>query len=178
MRGQFSSPPPTFNDYAEVIGSIFLKHFNGPIIPTLFIEPGTALVADTQEFYARVVSTKNIRGVNYANISGSIFDISPVARCTTLPVSLVPSSPRTAESLFKIVGFTCIEGDVLTHEFSSDVRADDYIVYGNVGSYSVVMRPPFITPSSPILVKAINGDVSLAKRRQSNEDVFRDYLNF
>ena len=123
-----------------------------------------------------MLSLLRIYAVYYKYIC-SIFDISPVSMYHFTSKSR-PFLPTYCRVIVKIVGFTCIEGDVLTHEFSSDVRADDYIVYGNVGSYSVVMRPPFITPSSPILVKAINGDVSLAKRRQSNEDVFRDYLNF
>ena len=55
----------------------------------------------------------------------------------------------------------------------SPLSTGDALVYGNVGSYSVVMRPPFILPSNPMLMmNPHDGNFVLIKSKQSNEDVF------
>jgi diaminopimelate decarboxylase len=72
------------------------------------------------------------------------------------------------------VGYTCIESDYLTHNFNAPLLEGDFVVYSNVGSYSVVMRPPFILPSNPILLyQGKKRPLKLIKKRQSNKDVFR-----
>ena len=141
------------------------------------MEPGTSLVADCQIFVTRVNSTKLIRGVGFATVDGSIFDISPNARTTNLPVKpiLNPHLKRNKyHSLYNVVGYTCIETDYLTKKLQSPLSEGDFLVYGNVGSYSVVMRPPFISPSNPILLYVGKSkSLKLIKRRESNSNVFK-----
>ena len=73
-----------------------------------------------------------------------------------------------------MVGYTCIETDYLTKKLKAPLSKGDFLVYKNVGSYSVVMRPPFILPSNPILLySGKNKGLKLIKRRQSNNDVFK-----
>lgn len=172
--------PATFSDYGRLVGTTLSKAFAGADrMPTLFIEPGTAVVADTQMFYSRVISTKTIRGKGFATIAGSIFDISPNARSKGMPfvhIAKRTSIDETAEMMHEIVGYTCIEGDVLTTDLSLPIRAGDFVGYSNVGSYSVVMRPPFILPANPVLMQdGPDGAISIAKRRQSNQSVFQDF---
>ena len=167
-----------FSDYAKLIGKILSKNFSKEKKwPTLFLEPGTALVADCQSFVTSVNSIKLIRGVGFATVAGSMFDISPNARTTNLPVTAIlnPKLKRAKyHSLYNVVGYTCIESDYLTKKLKAPLSEGDFLVYGNVGSYSVVMRPPFILPSNPILLYAgRNKALKLIKRRQSNSDVFK-----
>ena len=168
--------PPSFTDYGALVGQIFSQAFPQPSdFPTLVLEPGTALVADVMDFYTQVISTKTIRGHNFATVAGSIYDISPNAKIRYLPVTpiLNPEISRGPAKNFQIAGFTCIEGDVLTESLTAPLCSSDVLAYGNVGSYSVVMRPPFILPSNPILMKATDGNsFELIKSRQANEDVF------
>ena len=107
-----------FSDYAKLIGKILSKNFSKEKKwPTLFLEPGTALVADCQSFVTRVNSIKLIRGVGFATVAGSMFDISPNARTTNLPVTAIlnPKLKRAKyHSLYNVVGYTCIESDYLT----------------------------------------------------------------
>ena len=174
-------PPATFSDYGRLIGQALTKFLEGSAKkPVLFLEPGTALVADTQMFYTKVISTKTVRGKGFATVAGSIFDISPNARAKTLPVtpvcasntsSTVSNAPQT------VVGYTCIEGDVLTEALPQSVSVGDFLAYGNVGSYSVVMRPPFILPSNPVLLQSEDtGELVLIKKRQSTDDVFQNFI--
>jgi diaminopimelate decarboxylase len=172
--------PVTFADYASVVGHVLSQAFPDPCnSPTLFLEPGTALVADTFTFYTQVVSVKSIRGRNFATVSGSIFDISPNAKIRSLPVTPIyrPQVLREDARDFSIVGFTCIEADILTDNLTAPLCPGDVLAYGNVGSYSVVMRPPFILPSNPVLVaSATNSGYDVIKARQSNAAVFDLFL--
>lgn len=174
-----SERPATFADYGAVIGKIFTKAFPDPHhSPLLFLEPGTALVANVLDFYTQVVSTKSIRGKHFATVAGSIFDVSPNAKIRSLPVTSIfnPELSRGAARDYSVVGFTCIESDILTESLVAPLMSSDVLVYGNVGSYSIVMRPPFILPSSAVLMKNNDGtDFVLIKSPQTNQDVFSLY---
>lgn len=165
---------PSFSEYAEVICKPLLQRFGAGKLPKLFIEPGTALVADTFSYFCEVISVKKFSSRFVATTRGSIFVISPTARSKNLPVRLHKSDSREivhSQLPIDIVGFTCIEGDIMTSGFNLEINQGDYLEYLNVGSYSVVMKPPFILPAPPVLVVTDN-EVKVLKRRESNSDVF------
>ena len=74
-----------------------------------------------------------------------------------------------------IVGYTCIEGDVLFRGYSGSISVGDMIIFKNCGSYSVVMKPPFILPDFPI-VNVVGNETKLAKRAETFEDIFNVYI--
>ena len=72
------------------------------------------------------------------------------------------------------VGFTCIEGDVLYHGYNGKLAHGDVIVIGNCGSYSIVMKPPFILPNFPIL-DICGTETEIVKRQENFDDLFHTY---
>ena len=176
IRRTRDKPPATFDDYAAIVGHVLSQAFpNRADAPTLFLEPGTALVADVLTFYTQVVSTKSVREHHFATVAGSIFDISPNAKMKSLPVTpiLDPKVLRGPAKDFAIAGFTCIEGDLLSDSLVAPLEVGDVLAYSNVGSYSIVMRPPFILPANPILMAKMDGTgFDLIKERQTNEAIF------
>jgi diaminopimelate decarboxylase len=174
---QMEGTIPRYCDYAEVIGQAMAKKFGPEDGPGIIIEPGTALVADVFDFYTQIVSTKNIRTTNIAVVSGSIFDISANSRSTALPYEVVEKPIQTRKNnkeKWKIVGYTCIESDVLTANHDGILHIGDFVKYKNVGSYSVVMRPPFIKPSFAI-VEVKGRQIKCIKKSQSVDTVFKDF---
>ena len=73
-----------------------------------------------------------------------------------------------------LVGFTCIEGDVLYHNYNGKLAHDDAIVISNCGSYSLVMKPPFILPNFPVL-DICGSEVEVIKRGENFDDLFHTY---
>ena len=74
-----------------------------------------------------------------------------------------------------IVGYTCIEGDVLYQNYVGDMAVGDYVIFSNCGSYSLVMKPPFILPNFPVI--DISGDApELIKRQEYFDDIFHTFL--
>ena len=75
-----------------------------------------------------------------------------------------------------MAGYTCIESDYLYKGYKGRLGIGDYVVFENVGSYSVVMKPPFILPDIPIL-EVINEDcIKVWKKAQESENVFELFV--
>ena len=73
-----------------------------------------------------------------------------------------------------LVGFTCIEGDVLYKNYTGKLAVGDVIVISNCGSYSLVMKPPFILPNFTVL--DICGDeIEVIKRAETFDDIFHTF---
>ena len=72
-------------------------------------------------------------------------------------------------------GFTCIEGDVLYSNYTGKLAHEDAIVFSNCGSYSLVMKPPFILPNFPVL--DICGEkTEVIKRGETFDDLFHTFI--
>ena len=90
-------------------------------------------------------------------------------------VDIVQSLLRNQKIDFDIAGFTCIEGDYLSKSVPFKINEGDFIRYDNVGSYSIVMKPPFILPAPPVL-QCEFGVFKVIKTRESNANVFERFV--
>ena len=66
------------------------------------------------------------------------------------------------------------DANYLYKDFSGALTVGDFVVFDNVGSYSVVMKPPFILPDIPVL-ELSEDEEEVVKRGQTPEDVFAYY---
>ena len=73
-----------------------------------------------------------------------------------------------------LVGYTCLEQDVIYRGFTGNLAVGDYIEFGNVGGYSIVDKPPFILPNCPMVVYE-DESAALIKRRETFEDIFASF---
>lgn len=164
----------TYDDYALKSAKLFADRFkDDPNAPYLFIEPGSAVAGDCMRFVCRVETIKTVRGRFIATVNGSQKNISMTG--LNPPMEVIPCGvKRKYVENCDIVGFTCIEGDVLQKNYSGMLGVGDYIVFGNCGSYSIVMKPPFILPNFPVL--DITGDgVEVIKRAETFDDLFHTF---
>lgn len=184
LKKAFSIKHVTFSEYAQVVASAMARRYGvEPGCPELLLEPGTAIVANTMRFVCRVADVKTVRGKTFATVAGSIFNISPVARNLSLPQRVIARSgdAQSDARRFDIVGFTCIEGDVMSRDVSGDVSVGDFIEYSNVGSYSIVMKPPFILPNFPIIQFSSATDPrqwTLVKKAETVDYIFQNYTSY
>jgi len=178
LKEQFDSYIPDYKEYAEVIAGSFAKRFSGAEKPVLFIEPGSALVGDVMKFVTKVVSLKTVRGKNIATLLGSIYNINPTLNKKNPPICVYHSGdhePQWFDDL-DFGGYTCIESDYLYRGYSGKIAVGDYVVFGNVGSYSVVLKPPFILPNFPIVdYNDETGQIVPVKDAETFDDLFHTY---
>ena len=74
-------------------------------------------------------------------------------------------------------GYTCIENDYLYKNYCGSLAVGDFIVFDDVGSYSIVMKPPFILPNVAIIEPLGDGCTwRTIKRAETFEDIFSSYL--
>ena len=182
LKKQFSVAIPTFDDYAEVAASPFAHFFMERKVkssPELIIEPGTALVADSMKFVCKVVSIKEIRGQLIATLSGSGYNINPNPNRKNVPIEVISLGESNYLTNINFAGYTCIESDYLYKGYSGHLAVGDLVVFDDVGSYSVVMKPPFILPNVPILELDETGKhYNIIKRQETIDDLFQTYSVF
>ncbi|TWX72956.1 decarboxylase [Colwellia sp. C1TZA3] len=179
LKKQFKSVHE-YSDYAQAIATRFNDFYSGfdeKLKPTLILEPGSALVADTMEFVAKVIDIKNIRGSNIAMTTGSKFNLGLLSSSVNMPLMVFSgAAERTAYETVDISGYTCIESDFLYKNYIGYLNEDDYLVFSNIGSYSVVFKPPFILPNVPILeYDNITKRYDIIKRQETVDDIFQTF---
>lgn len=173
LKEQFSYSIPSYVDYAKVVANKFALHFPDTKIE-LLIEPGSALVGDCMKFVGRVKSIKRVQDKYFATVLGSQKNISMVS--VNPPMEIIKSeNTHVYYKDIDIVGYTCIEGDVLFKKYRGELAVDDFVVFSNCGSYSVVMKPPFILPNFPILDISGN-NVQIIKKQETFDDLFHTFL--
>ena len=142
----------------------------------LFTEPGTTVVARYLGFVSKVLSIKNVRGRWIANMDGDYHNLGEICTMKKLPTEVIHSDkPKQYFDKIDIMGFTCLEQDVMVPEWSGDLSEGDIIVFENVGGYSIVSKPQFIKPQSAMYVKRINGEVKQIMRAETFDDVFNKF---
>lgn len=155
LRAQFTSVIPTYADYAKAVAPLFAEYFKDkPMEPELIIEPGSALVGDCMKFVGTVKTIKNVRGKWFASLLGSQKNISMSGVNPPIEVVFMGKNEEKEYANLDMVGFTCIEGDVLYHDYCGKLAIGDAVVFGNCGSYSIVMKPPSYCLISPYWIFA------------------------
>ena len=179
LKAQFTADIPDYQAYAEVAAAVFAEYFNDKEIkPELVIEPGSALVGDCMKFVGSVKTIKNVRGKYIATVLGSQKNISMAG--INPPMEVIHMNEGKQYENLDMVGFTCIEGDVLNKDYCGELAAGDVIIINNCGSYSLVMKPPFILPNFPVVdicnMNIETGEgVELIKRGETFDDIFHTF---
>ncbi len=171
LRQQFSYIP-NYEEYANAVATVFQKEY-GDNGPELIIEPGSALVGDCMQFAGTIKTIKKVRYKWFASVMGSQKNISMTSVNPPIEVFHMGGKTQMYKSI-DFVGYTCIEGDVIYKNYEGELACGDMILISNCGSYSVVMKPPFILPNFAI-VDISEGKEELIKRAETFEDLFNTY---
>ena len=173
LKAQFTSEIPDYKEYAKAAATVFAEYFKGKDkVPELIIEPGSAVVGDCMKFVGTIKTIKNVRSKYFASVLGSQKNISMTG--INPPMEVVHMSEGQEYEGVDLVGFTCIEGDVLYKNYTGELAVGDAIVISNCGSYSLVMKPPFILPNFPVL-DICGGEVEVIKRAETFDDIFHTF---
>ncbi|UKO97606.1 hypothetical protein [Nostoc sp. UHCC 0870] len=181
LQAQFDCYIPSYQEYAEAIAPQLTSRFSGDYTPELIIEPGVAVVANVLKFVAKVVGIKTVQSRQIALVVGSIHNIKPTLTGKQLSLQVYKSQEncdqRNISPPVDLVGYTCMEHDCLYNNYSGEIGIGDYVVFDNIGAYSVVFKPPFIRPNPPIIsYDSTLNEYDLIRRRETTQDVFSTYV--
>jgi diaminopimelate decarboxylase len=161
LRAQFNRPMPDFAAYAEAIATALAAEYGTGDGPELILEPGVGLVGDVLSYACRVEAVKTMPDRRLAITSGSVGQMKIVNNDINLPISvLTPATEptKTADRPTDIVGFTCLEHDLIYRDYMGTIRKGDILLFSNVGAYSLVTSPPFIRTTPPVVTMAAESD--------------------
>lgn len=115
---------PTFDEYAEAICGILHREFaNTEHKPTLILEPGLAMVANTISFVSKVIEIKTVRDQKFVLVDGSVHNIKPTLHQKNLPMKIIEQHERdtSQDENYHIVGYTCLEKDYLARNVNGKI---------------------------------------------------------
>ena len=169
---QFNSYIPTYEEYAEAVARPFAEHYTGNEKPLPFTEPGTTLINKYVSFVSRVEAIKYIKGKTFVVMDGSKHNLGELCELKRLPVDIIKmKANRKQIENADLVGYTCLEHDVLYRGFNGELSVGDYVVFDNVGGYSNVSKPPFIKPNCCM----VSSSQMIIKRAEKVEEVIATY---
>ena len=178
LGGGFRRHPadPPVGGAPEAVAAILRESFAAAERPTLYVEPGTAVVASAVAFVCRVYDVKRVGGRTLALTNGSNHHINTMMWHTGFDVRTVRTGgDEPAAEVFDVVGNTCMERkDLICSGVAGPVARGDYLVFHGVGAYSSALKPPFIHPC-PAIVARRGGRYEVVKRRETVDDVLRTF---
>lgn len=179
LAARWPYPIPTYQAYGEAMATVMAEAF-GEDGPELILEPGIALTADVIDFVCRVHALKHLAGKDIAIVTGSVYNTKPTKNNANLPMTSIRASEEGASATqaahftaLDITGYTCMEDDVMYKDWSGELAVGDFLIFHNVGAYTNVLKPPFILPAPPMLLRS-QPEVQL-RRAERWTDVFATY---
>ncbi len=181
LKKQFEWYIPSYQEYAQAIAPQFANHFNLGSCPELILEPGVAIVADVFKFACKVVGLKTVRSRQLALVTGSIHNVKPTLNNKNLSMKVYQANSSNGRNQqtgpVDLVGYTCMEHDCLYKDYPDAISVDDYVVFNNVGAYTIVFKPPFIRWNPAIVsYDSLSGKDELSRRRETSQDVLATYI--
>ncbi|SDO00831.1 diaminopimelate decarboxylase [Psychrobacillus sp. OK028] len=163
---------PSYDDYATTICSIMNKekaHFKNE--PFLIMEPGLSIVVDTFKFFCKVVDVKKNKNEYFVLVDGSVHNIKPTIYKKNTPMELVKTNKDVYKAdKFNVVGCTCMEKDYLLIDYIGEIpKIGDFLIFSNVGAYTIVLNPPFIKERPPIIAK-IGKNFKIVRQKEKLDD--------
>ena len=176
FAAQFSDVP-TYEDYALVTAKLITDHYQeAEKKPILFTEPGTTLINKYFDVISRVDAIKTINGKTFAVLDCSEHNLGETCTLKQLPIEVVWNNNNAdIYNDVSFTGYTCLEQDVMYSGYSGELAVGDYVVFGNTGGYSNVLKPPFIKPNCAMVVCTEGEEFKLIKRAETYEDLLHTY---
>lgn len=167
----------SYQDYAEIVAGAMEKHYRQRNKkPMLFTEPGTTLVSAYFSLFSTILDIKAIRNKYFALMDCSYQNVGELCALKKVPIhAICHAGNEQYYYSIDFVGYTCLEQDVIYHDYSGKLGIGDILEFANVGGYSIVEKPPFIHPDIPIYMKQ-GEKISCIKRAQTMEDIFLPYV--
>lgn len=176
LSKQFANEIPSFETYAKETLTPFNNEFKSlKYKPLILCEFGTTIVANAMSFLGEVTAVKSIRDKNFAVLNCSSHNLGVLSTKKNLPITIIGEGSQIKDVDF--VGYTCIEDDCFYHNYNGSLAKGNLVLFENVGSYSVGMKPPFILPNVKIIETDNNYNyIKIVKRDETFEDVFQTFV--
>ncbi|MCH8985663.1 MAG: diaminopimelate decarboxylase [Acidobacteria bacterium] len=143
--------------------------------PTLFVEPGRALVGPTTLTLYTVGTVKKLPGIRtFVSVDGGMSDnIRPALYKAEHEVIVVNRHGSETVVPMTVVGKHCESGDLVRERapLPDDITAGDVLAVAATGAYTASMASNYNLLSRPAAVLVSDGAVRLLMRRESIDEI-------
>ena len=157
-----------------------IRHTNLDM-PTIWIEPGRAIVGPAGYTLYTVGSRKDVPGRDsYVTVDGGMGDnIRPALYQAEYETVYAKDPQAAAEEKVRIAGKYCESGDILaTNQELPKTKPGDILAMLDTGAYGYAMASNYNRNPRPAVVFCENGQSRLVIRRETPADVSRLDLNY
>jgi diaminopimelate decarboxylase len=166
---------PTPSEYAEAVVPVFRRGIDAAgIAPSLWVEPGRSLVADSTVLLTRVNSVKKAHKT-FVNVdAGFNLLIRPVMYDSYHEVVAADRADQAGTTLCTVAGPICETGDILASDrLLPDPGAGDLLALLDCGAYGFAMSSQYNSrPRCPeVMLKG--GAAALMRRAETISDLTR-----
>jgi diaminopimelate decarboxylase len=148
-------------------------------MPTIFIEPGRSMVADSGLTLYSVGSIKEINGIrNYVSIDGGMTDNPRYALYgSNYTVINATKGDKKEDYVCTIAGRCCESGDIIQENVKiAKPERDDIIAVLCTGAYNYSMASNYNRIPRPPIVMVKDGKSRVVVKRESFEDIIKNEL--
>ena len=169
IASQLGFVAPTIEEYAHAIAEE-LQLADAYEKYRIMIEPGTLLSANCLHLVGGVKTVKENQSVRYFTLDISKTNLGGLAKKVSPDFRNLSRNGNADGSEGFLVGFTCVEGDVIAPTRGVPMDIGDVLMFPQMGSYSMVFKPPFIRGDLSVL--EWDGEtIRECRRVQTVEDV-------
>jgi len=171
--------PISYDNYIKAIAKVVDEVCEKRNIkrPFILMEPGRSIVADAGITVYKVGEVKEIPNVRtYVLVDGGMTD-NPryIMYGAKYDAKLVHNPNGNPEQTVTIAGRCCESGDVLIENIElPKINVGDYLAVLCTGAYNYSMASNYNRIPRPPIVMVNNGDVKLAVKRETYEDLVRN----
>ena len=166
---------PSYKDFAEALFQPFLSRYGKGPRPRIFTEPGRALITRYVSLVSKVDNIKEVRGRHIATLDACFYNLGEMSSMTRVPLNIRHCSQGEYYESIDLMGYTCLEQDVLLPSYAGRLAVGDLVEFGNAGAYSIVYKPPFMTPQCAMYAICRDGSIKTIMREESFDDIFAKF---
>ncbi|MEM2855489.1 MAG: hypothetical protein QW416_00080 [Candidatus Nitrosocaldaceae archaeon] len=148
-------------------------------ITNLIVESGRYITAESMIMLSKVVNVKEYNNDKFAILDAGYHLLLDAALLKQqYPQEVIRYDKGKSNKNIHLAGRLCDTYDIFPKSKISkldDVDINSYIVFYNVGAYSIVFNMPFHCQTKPaVVMKDSNGNLRLVRKEQKIEDLFME----
>ncbi len=146
--------------------------------PTVFIEPGRAIVAEAGVTIYQVNATKSVSGgKQYVAVDGGMGDNIRPALYQAEYTAQIEGKPNAGYIPYTVAGRYCESGDIIIrHMALPPVEVGDFLVVFGTGAYNYAMSSNYNRVTRPAVVLVAQGQSYLWVKRETYQDLLAQDL--
>lgn len=131
----------------------------------VILEPGNSLVYRSIDYIAKVIDVKYVGGSCYVTLDGSRIHTDPLLRKIKYLGIEIKTNSKVKHKKLYLCGFTCKETDRFTVLNNEYIDVGDYVIFKQIGSYTMSLAPSFIEGFPRVYVIQA-GKISIHKEKE------------